>query len=259
MALGDGTAWDETSPSGSSLISNGDNEIRDLRVGVRKRIEKEHVLPAGLTVGGEHKEGSAKVYATATTPTLRPDGSTSLDTNDEGRLWFNTTTKILKHRSSTTWETIIGTQEIAQLVDYGPMTTATPGSWVKRQITDIINDPYGIVSLDSNVFTLGAGTYHIKVKAFCGAVNRCQLRLYNVTAGCVVATGGSNYHDKAMSVMGWIEFELIFTIASSTEYSIQNYTESSGGGSAFGYSMTGASGWSGINMYLDMTITRLSR
>lgn len=259
MALGDGTAWDETSPSNSSLISNGDDEIRDVRVGVRKRIEKEHITPAGSSVGGEHREGSAKVYAVGTIPTKRPDGTTNLDSNDEGRLWFDTTHKLLKHFTGTTWETIIPHHVVAYLSDSGPNTTAIAGSWSNRQINSIDSDIYGLVSLGSNIFTLQAGTYHIKVRAFCGSVNRCQLRLYNITTGAAVVTGDSNYHDKAMSVMGWISLDTVITILAETQFTIQNYIETSGGGTAFGYSMTGASGWTGNNKYLSLEITLLSR
>lgn len=55
MALGDGTAWDETTPSNATNVSDGDDHIRDLRIGTRLRIEKEHVAPAAASVGGEHK------------------------------------------------------------------------------------------------------------------------------------------------------------------------------------------------------------
>jgi hypothetical protein len=68
MALGDGTAWDETTPSNATNISDGDDHIRDLRIGTRIRMEKEHVAPAATSAGGEHK--FITLQAQGTKPTL---------------------------------------------------------------------------------------------------------------------------------------------------------------------------------------------
>jgi len=54
MALGDGTSWDETSPSNSTNLSDGDDHIRDVRKGVRIRMEKEHNTFGSSSAGGEH-------------------------------------------------------------------------------------------------------------------------------------------------------------------------------------------------------------
>jgi len=54
MALGDGTAWDETTPSNATNLRDGDDHQRDLRIGTRIRLAKEHVTPAAASVGGEH-------------------------------------------------------------------------------------------------------------------------------------------------------------------------------------------------------------
>lgn len=88
MALGDGTGWDTAAPADTDLRSVGAKEIRDLRIGVGIRIDKEHVALASSSAGGEHKEGSAVVYTepTVTFPTNRPDGATALTSADEGRL-----------------------------------------------------------------------------------------------------------------------------------------------------------------------------
>ena len=90
MALGDGTGWDITAPNGDNDdFRNGDDEIRDLRVGVAIRSDKEHVALADSSAGGEHKEGSAKVYRQATAPTQRPDAATTLAAADDGRIWVD--------------------------------------------------------------------------------------------------------------------------------------------------------------------------
>lgn len=67
-ALGDGDTWDETNPSNSTLLSDGDDHIRDIRKGVRIRLEYEHATLAGSSVGGKHK--FITLQAQATKPTL---------------------------------------------------------------------------------------------------------------------------------------------------------------------------------------------
>ena len=86
--LGDGVLWDILSPVDTELRSVGALEIRDLRIGLGIRIDKEHVALATASAGGEHKAGSAVVYTdpTVTFPTNKPDGSTLLNSADEGRL-----------------------------------------------------------------------------------------------------------------------------------------------------------------------------
>lgn len=55
MALGDGTAWDETTPTNATFLSDGDDHIRDVRAGVRIRMEYEHSTFGGSSAGGKHK------------------------------------------------------------------------------------------------------------------------------------------------------------------------------------------------------------
>ena len=97
-ADGTGTGWDETSPASSHNISDGPAEIVDVRKGVRIRMEYEHEDFAGSSAGGEHLEGSAKVYYEDSEPSFRPDGVTALIAADAGRIWCDSTgvTNILK-------------------------------------------------------------------------------------------------------------------------------------------------------------------
>lgn len=55
MALGDGDAWDETTPVNATNLSDGDDHVRDLRKGTRIRLEYEHSTLAGSSAGGKHK------------------------------------------------------------------------------------------------------------------------------------------------------------------------------------------------------------
>lgn len=95
MANTTANSWDEGSPATTDPRREGAVEITSLRKAVRLRLDKEHAATLTGGVGGEHKEGSAKVYYQSAEPTLRPDGSTSLDSNDDGRLWIDSDTMIL--------------------------------------------------------------------------------------------------------------------------------------------------------------------
>lgn len=55
MALGDGDAWDETTPNNGTFVSDGDDHIRDVRKGLRIRLEYEHSTMGGSSAGGKHK------------------------------------------------------------------------------------------------------------------------------------------------------------------------------------------------------------
>lgn len=101
-----GTSWDESSPSLSDARRLGQQEIRGLRTGVRLRTEREHGTFAGSSVGGEHKEGSAKGYYEGSPPTLRPDGSTPLDADDAGRVWVHSATKVVKVWDGSAWQNV---------------------------------------------------------------------------------------------------------------------------------------------------------
>lgn len=86
------TDWDESSPNLSQTRRAGAAEILALRKGVRLRMSREHEELDISGAGGEHLAGSAKAYAQDAEPTLRPDTTTLLDTDDKGRLWYETDT-----------------------------------------------------------------------------------------------------------------------------------------------------------------------
>ncbi|MDP6587776.1 MAG: hypothetical protein QF535_24235, partial [Anaerolineales bacterium] len=63
--------------------------------------------------------------------------------------------------------------------------TFTSGAWRTRDLNTEIADPDGIVSISSNQFTLGAGSYLIRWGCPSYAVQRQQSRLYNTTDSSV--------------------------------------------------------------------------
>lgn len=108
--------WDEGHPLITDPRRDGAGEILNLRKAVRLRLDKEHSASASSGEGGEHKQGSAVAYVSNTAPTLRPDGSTSLDSDDEGRLWYEEDTGYLHYWTGAAWTQITDgpTPQIAQ-------------------------------------------------------------------------------------------------------------------------------------------------
>ena len=87
-----GSTWTETEPDLGDARRLGQQEIRALRVGVRLRNEREHETYAASSAGGEHRSGSAKAYYESGEPSQRPDASTNLSSDDNGRLWIDSDT-----------------------------------------------------------------------------------------------------------------------------------------------------------------------
>lgn len=71
--------------------------------------------------------------------------------------------------------------------------TATSGAWRDRDLNTELYDPDGLVSLASNLFTLGAGTWVIGWRAPASQVERHQARLYNNSDSSVAGTGDSGF------------------------------------------------------------------
>ena len=67
------------------------------------------------------------------------------------------------------------------------------GAWRTRDLNTEIADPDGIVSLSSNQFTLGAGSYLIEFSAPACRLASHQTRLYNATTSSEVQIGTSHF------------------------------------------------------------------
>lgn len=69
--------------------------------------------------------------------------------------------------------------------------TFTSGAWRTRDLNTEIADPDGIVSIASNQFTLGAGSYLIRWSAPGNMVGNHQSRLYDVTGTAEIEVGSN--------------------------------------------------------------------
>jgi len=103
-----GTSWDTSIPVLGSDRREGAQEIRGLRAGVGVRMNKEHIDMSGSTApadGGEHIKGSGMAYieSSMSAHTFRPDGSTALTSQDEGRLGVDTGSKAIWYYNGSGW------------------------------------------------------------------------------------------------------------------------------------------------------------
>ncbi len=86
-------------------------DILDTRAEIVNRVAKEHETYQSGTNGstapdGWHLPGSTKDYFQASAPTKRPDGTTTLDADDAGRKWVNSSTYQVKVWNGSTWHVI---------------------------------------------------------------------------------------------------------------------------------------------------------
>ena len=171
---GSGQGWDETAPANSDPGLAGAQEIRDLRKGMRLRLEKEHETPTTQTAGGEHKKGSGKSYYQTATPTLRPDATTALSTGttDDGRLWLKQDTLVLYSWTGGSWVQVkadvpagsIATADIANdAVDKDKIAADVAGTGLV-QMTQTTTGALMIVVDDSTIEFSTATTPQIQVK-----------------------------------------------------------------------------------------------
>lgn len=98
----------------------------------------------------------------------------------------------------------------------------TSGDWRTRDLNTEIADPDGIVSISSNRFTLGAGSYLVEASAPAYHLNSHQLRLYNATDTSVVQYGGNAYATAGDNVQTHAFVVARLTITGSKAFEIQH-------------------------------------
>lgn len=106
--------------------------------------------------------------------------------------------------------------------------SSTSGTWTVRELNTEIADPDGIVSISSNQFTLGAGSYFIKWWCTAWRSGSQQTRLYNVTDSAVAQVGNCAYNDSTNQVAVTPSTGVArVVIASSKAFRIEHYTSNS--------------------------------
>lgn len=269
MALGDGQLWNETTPAGPDGIKQGDDHIRDVKVAIRLRHNKEHKAFGNAGAGGEHLQGSAVGYIQNTPPTARPVTGALASPADDGRIWFNIFDVTNHYASPVIWLSN-GWQDLQMTpnnfragsvpriaLTYGAAVPAsyvidsqaagtegqnlTSGAWRTRRLNTVASgvalaDDTVLHDLDTNVLTLNAGIYRVEFWAIGYKVARHITRFRNTTDGNTIAVGSSERSDATGSCTstsrGWAEF----TIAGQKDFELQHIVETTnatnGGGIA---------------------------
>lgn len=126
-------------------------------------------------------------------------------------------------------------------------------NFVTRNLNTEICDPDSIVSISSNQFTLGAGTYLINWSAPAYNSNEHQSQLYNVTGTTTLELGGSMYADTGDAVITRSEGSFVHTISSNNVYEIKHRVAQSQSGNGLGIAIN----FSTVNIYTYVVITKL--
>ena len=145
---------------------------------------------------------------------------------------------VLAADGSTTISNRVGKSSYAIIADQKAQNTDggtfTSGAWRTRDLNTEIADPDGIVSISSNQFTLGAGSYLIRWSAPAYSANRNQSRLYNITTSTNVAVGTSAYAFGTNAVSSISLGAARVVLTASTVFEIQHQCGTTVAGSGFG-------------------------
>ena len=101
------------------------------------------------------------------------------------------------------------------------MQTVTSGAWRTRDLNTEVFDPDGIVSISSNQFTLGAGTYFIRATIQVTKGTNQSTRLYDITNTAVKDYGGATYIDGVHNFPMQLPLCSRISPSGSTVYEIQ--------------------------------------
>ena len=138
------------------------------------------------------------------------------------------------------WQTVTSTS-VAVIADVKAQNTAggtfTAGAWRTRDLNTEISDPDGIVTIASNQFTLGAGTYLIHWECPAYRVNSHQSRLWDVTGSAVVENGMTRYDETTTIVGGISPGSAVVSPTANRTYEIQHICN--GGKTTNGFGVEG--------------------
>ncbi len=131
--------------------------------------------------------------------------------------------------------------------------TFTSGAWRTRDL-NTEEDPDGIVTIASNQFTLGAGTYLIQWSAPALVVERHQTRLWDVTGATNLAQGSGEYADPTGGVQNRSMGFDIVTLTANNTFQIQHRCSATRNTNGFGTSVN----LGDDEVYTMVTIFKLS-
>lgn len=91
----------------TGLVKNTGAYINETREALTERLKDEHIWDVNeaspQTKMGMHKEGSGRGFVSDSQPSMRPDSSEALDSDDAGRIWFDTLNGTINMWNGTAW------------------------------------------------------------------------------------------------------------------------------------------------------------
>ena len=130
--------------------------------------------------------------------------------------------------------------------------TLTNGAWRTRDINTEVSDPDGIVSISSNQFTLGSGTYRILANVPAYQTNRHQSALYNVTDASYVQFGSTEYTGTGDNVGTISNLRSQFTVSGATVFEIRHRCQVTE--TTYGMGVGLGDYWTGSSMFMVLEI-----
>jgi len=228
MAVGDGSAWDETNPTNSTLATSIDDYDRDLRVGIRSRMSHEHEWPSSQSAtnqAGQHKFITLQQQSTKPTVSGTQLGAVYMKTVGSGLqelFWENEagTEVQLTYRSAVGGQLQVVSSFVSTMVILGstPLfaagttpTTTAGNLFVSKSIT-----PKSTSSrLKINCF----GDFNATAA---GVANRVGMALFKDTTASALAVTGCPY-DQNYSQYGNPPLNIEYIIASPGTTSVTFY------------------------------------
>jgi len=131
--------------------------------------------------------------------------------------------------------------------------TFTSGAWRTRDLNSIEDDPDSIVTLSSNQFTLGAGTYLIEWSAPAYDIGKHRTQLWDVTGSTDLAKGTTEYVGSSDDIQTRSFGFDIVTLTASNAFEIQHQSALSQSTNGFGVASSMAA-----EKYTMVTIFKLS-
>ncbi len=141
MSIGDGAVWNESVPDNDTIANQIDDYDRDLRVGVRSRLAREHVFPASQTATSE---GGHHSFITLQAQTAAP----AMAGTTGGALYVTTATSpaLIFTRSNGTDVTVVNTAGQIAIAGFGSWDSTKSITTNYTATQDLIVVVYGIVA-----------------------------------------------------------------------------------------------------------------
>ena len=130
--------------------------------------------------------------------------------------------------------------------------SCSAGSWATRTLQTTSGDFGDFGSLSSNVITLDAGTYRVRIKcpAFRVDNHKCKLRNTTDSTDAIIGTTEKSHSSDISGTSSFVEG--VITIASSKDFEVQHRCESSMGTTDFGE----ANSFGVVEVYTQVSIEK---